>query len=416
MACPKALRRPLVIYPESEHTHTVIFLHRFAPTDSEYEIRSKALSSKMSKDHITLRDKFPSVRWVFPYALQHPSAEQADSHSNKGHSAEDMAKLNLNSDSNPLPYVTQMILQEAERVHGLDRIILGGQGETAIAAHEAMMSFTQPRPGMLPEELKLFIQQTFHNIAWTETQEIKLGGFIGMHAENGLPTQDVKEHGFTIKFANPTRINEMIVKNTPHCFIRGGYKLQTVTWDGRRIDEVECFLREIGVSPVVTAEGPGAIKPEPVDRLTPKYRPDPKQKKLEKDTRSSVEKHLEEVKKQKAADEEARRRTLIRIECDKLDRMARSARESKARKQASTNPDTKVEEGDAAVKRRRNVRQHRDKWLNGSADTREDNDDEPAGADNLACFEGLDDDRDYDVDDLSGPVRRNQERARRLED
>ncbi|KAI1264614.1 hypothetical protein F5Y18DRAFT_417589 [Xylariaceae sp. FL1019] len=348
MHCPKALRRPLVIYPEIEHTHTVIFLHRFAPTDSEYEIRCKALSTKMSKDNIALRDKFPSVRWVYPYVNQRPGAEQSDNSSRRDQSVEDMAKLNLVSGSNSLPYITQLILQEAERVNGIDKIILGGQGETAVAAHEAMMSFTQPPPDMFnqPEELKLFIQQTFHNDKWTEIPDIKLGGFIGMHAENGPLTRDVQEHGVARKFANSTHINEMIVKNTPHCFIRGGYKTHTVSWDGRRIDEVEGFLKEIGVSSAATADNTKGIKSEPIDRLTPKYyRPDPKQKKIEKDPRSSVDKHLEEVKKQKAADEEARKRTLMRIEDDRIDRIARNKRESDARRHASS-ADTPGEEDD----------------------------------------------------------------------
>lgn len=56
-------------------------------------------------------------------------------------SAEEKRELGLTVPG--VPYVTQVILQEAGRVGGLDKIILGGQGRTAEAAHDAMSSFPE---------------------------------------------------------------------------------------------------------------------------------------------------------------------------------------------------------------------------------------------------------------------------------
>ncbi|KAI1316861.1 hypothetical protein F5Y16DRAFT_414690 [Xylariaceae sp. FL0255] len=323
------LRQPLVIHPACDHTHTVIFLHRFPSDSSEYEVRSKLLSAKKSRDHVTLREKFPSIRWVYP----HPNGDNSDKKSGKNLSLEDMTKLSLSTQESTMPHITQIILREAERIGGLHRIILGGQGDTAIAAHEAMRSFPQPDCDTLgsPQKLKHFIEQHFHNQKWSDIRDLTLGGFIGMHAENGQHTRDQKEHGLMGRFANLTKVNEMIVKNTPHCFIHGGYKTQTVTWDGRRIEEVEEFLRDLGIP----TSGDGktlSCTPENRDLLTPKLRTNPQEKQQPKENpRSDVDKHLAEVKKQKAADEELRKRILMRIECDKADRIFRQQREIQRR-------------------------------------------------------------------------------------
>ncbi|KAI1120167.1 hypothetical protein F5Y10DRAFT_258940 [Nemania abortiva] len=353
------LRRPLVIHPDGKHTHTVIFVHSFKSDSSDHEIRSKLLSGKMSKDHMALKLKFPSIRWLFPYAGKHLSPE-------------DTAELQLNTKNDALLYITRIILQEAELVGGLNKVILGGQGETAFTAHEAMRSFTQPEPEVRenPHKLKEFIQGNFHNTEWSEIKDLTLGGFIGMYAEGGRVTRHEKEYGVMGRFASAIKVNEMIVKNTPHCFIHGGYKTQTATWDGRRIDEVETFLKSLGIGTTIIAK---AIKTElgDYDPLTPRSRLDPKDKKSEKDPRSEVDKHLELVKKQKAADAEARKRIMMRIECDKSDRRARQQREVEARraKQDRVDPDDEDEDEEhaadrAEVKRRKLVREQREKpWM-----------------------------------------------------
>lgn len=154
MSLRQNLISPLVIPPVDKHTHSVIFLHRFSVDTIEDELRSKVLSSKMTRDHRTLAEQFPSVRWVFPYPKDH-----ARHWSNL--SPEDKAELGL---TGRLPYITQIVLQEAEGVGGLDKIILGGQGKTAEAAHEAMSSFPELSTATKrdPEETTTFIRENFH--------------------------------------------------------------------------------------------------------------------------------------------------------------------------------------------------------------------------------------------------------------
>ena len=59
MSLQPNLTRPLVILPIDQHTHTVIFLHRFSADTTEDELRSKVLSAKMTRNHKTLAEPVP---------------------------------------------------------------------------------------------------------------------------------------------------------------------------------------------------------------------------------------------------------------------------------------------------------------------------------------------------------------------
>lgn len=319
MSLRQNLIRPLVISPAGRHTHTVIFLHRFSADTSQDELRSKILSAKMTRDHRTLAEQFPSVRWVFPYPKDH-----ARHWSNL--SPQDKVELGL---TGRLPYITQIILQEAEAAGGLDRVVLGGQGETAEAAHEAMSSFPEPSTATKedPGELATFIQENFHP-EWTEVSQLQLAGFVGMHAQDSRITRDVRNYGIATKTPGSTT-NNAVVTNTPHKFINGGYKLQTTTWDGRRIDDFAAFLASISgvhhlLPPVMTTTKEG-------DRLTPKRRPPPARIDRAQDELDAKLKHAEEIKRQKAEDAKVKERILRRIEENRVERALKRAREREAR-------------------------------------------------------------------------------------
>lgn len=328
MSLRQHLISPLVISPVDKHTHTVIFLHRFSADTTEHELRSKILSAKMTRDHRTLAEQFPSVRWVFPYPKDH-----ARHWSNL--SPEDKIELGL---AGRLPYITQIILQEAENVGGLDKIVLGGQGETAEAAHDAMSSFPEPSAATRqePEETATFIQENFFHPAWTQVSQLKLAGFVGMHAQDGHATRDVRNYSIATKTATSSAaatLNNAVVSNTPHKFINGGYKLQTTTWDGRRIDDFAAFLASIpGVhhlpGPVVVAVAAGS---NGNDLLTPKHRPPPARIDRAQDELDAKLKYAEEIKRQKAEDEKVKERVLRRIEENRVERALKRARERENR-------------------------------------------------------------------------------------
>lgn len=326
MSLRQNLTKPLVVDPTGEHTHTVVFLHRFPADTTEEELRGKVLARKLTKDHRTLQEQFPAVRWVFP----HPKAH-ARHWGNL--SAEDKAELGL--DLGGLPYITQVVIQESKRAGGLDRVILGGQGETAEAAHEAMSSFPELRGDERGdhEAVVAFIQEYFHP-SWTDIGQLKLAGFVGMHAQGGTVTRDAKNLGIASKLPGVKGISTAIVTNTPHRFIQGGYKVQTTTWDGKRIDDFAGFLVDIGVhrtkESVSVINGDSGLEP-----LTPKDRSGSQSngsKKADaKEELNDVQKHALLIMREKKATEETRNKILHRIEADKVERKIRQERRKQAR-------------------------------------------------------------------------------------
>lgn len=324
MALRQKLVKPFVVDPAEGHSHTVVFLHRFPESTTDEELHNKVLSQKLTKNHKTLREQFPTVRWVFPFCKAHARPWN-------NLSAEERVAVGMTLGS--LPYITQIILQEAERAGGLDRIILGGQGETAEAAHEAMSSFPEAKTGAYDnvEELAAFMWEKF-TLTSANLADLKLAGFVGMHAQDGQLTRDVKNFGMMTKgIPTKQKINATIIKNTPHKFIHGGYKLQTATWDGKRIDDFAAFLVSIGVDRVADSiQGQGSS-----ETLTPKERPDPgaaKNKRIDaKDELNDKQKYALEIAKDKKAQEEQKQKALRRIEADKVERKIRQERERQKR-------------------------------------------------------------------------------------
>lgn len=324
MALRQKLVRPFVVDPTDGHSHSVVFLHRFPESTTDQELHDKVLSQKLTKNHKTLREQFPTVRWVFPFCKAHARPWN-------NLSAEDRFAVDMTMGS--LPYVTQVVLQEAERAGGLDRVILGGQGETAEAAHEAMSSFPEAKTSTYDneEELAAFMWEKF-TLTSANMDDLKLAGFVGMHAQDGQLTRDVKNFGMMTKgIPTKQKINATIIKNTPHKFIHGGYKLQTATWDGKRIDDFAAFLVSVGVDRLAgSSQGQGSN-----ETLTPKARPDPastKGKRIDaKDELSDKQKHALQLAKDKKAQEEQKERALRRIEADKVERKIRQERERQKR-------------------------------------------------------------------------------------
>ncbi|POS69338.1 hypothetical protein DHEL01_v212267 [Diaporthe helianthi] len=330
MALRQTLVQPWAVDPAEghEHSHTVVFLHRFPETTTDEELRAKVLSEKLTRNHKTLREQFPTLRWVFPFCKAHARPWN-------NLSADDRAAVGMKLGS--LPYITQVTMQEAERAGGLDRIILGGQGETAEAAHEAMSSFPEAKASAHDneDEMMAFMWDNF-TLTSADLAGLRLAGFVGMHAQEGPLTRDVKAFGMMTKGV-PTKqkINATVVKNTPHKFIQGGYKVHTTTWDGKRIDDFADFLVSIGVDRLVDNERQRGSN----ETLTPKEeRPDPaKSKRVDaKDELNDMQKHALELAKQKKANDAIRQKTLHRIEADRVERKMRQERERQKRLNAGS--------------------------------------------------------------------------------
>lgn len=358
MALQQNLTAPFVVEPLRGHTHTVIFLHRFPAATDDKSLRTKVLSGKRVKDGSTLRLQFPAVRWVFPHAKIHARPDDgtpttaATNNSNSGHwenlTAEDCANagLDLGTATNSAPYITQLILQEAKRVGGLNHVILGGQGETAIAAHNALdwiqetMSTYEPH---LQSEMHAFVQQEMSNHL-SALQPWKLAGYVSMHPDNQQATRDQRDYWLVSRFTGSndqqpisnSKVNSTIMRNTPHEFIRGGYKEVSSTWDGQRIDEFAEFMDRVGVArgePNNTSSvpSPTIISTQTRAAAGPIEGRSNKPADPNKEGISEQKKYADEVKRQKQRNEEHRQRILRQIEDQKVERRLRQERERVSR-------------------------------------------------------------------------------------
>lgn len=322
MALRQKLVKPFVVEPTLDHTHSVVFLHRFPEATSDDELSDKVLSSKQTRNHRTLHEQFPTVRWVFPFAKT-----GARPYGNL--TIDDKAAVGLATTRTP--YITQILLQEAKRAGGLDKVVLGGQGETAVAGHEAMASFPEISAALRsrPGEVEGFLRDTFHAPSWTDATTCpRLAGFVGMHAEAREVTRDIASYGIASKAPNdPPRVNTSIVVNTPHCFIHGGYKVQTTTWDGRRIDDFAKFLAlDLGVYRVPDPE----VQLGKNETLTPKDRREQKPFE-EREALNEVQKRALKLAKEKMENKAMVDKIKQRIEADKVERKIRKERERQAR-------------------------------------------------------------------------------------
>ncbi|KAH0423658.1 hypothetical protein CcaCcLH18_12020 [Colletotrichum camelliae] len=322
MALRQKLTRPLVIDVSDgyQHTHTVVFLHRFKETTTDEELKTKVLSEKLTKNHKSLREQFPNVRFVFPFGKATPRPWN-------NLSPEDRAAVGMTKSA--MPYITQLVLQEAERVGGLDRVILGGQGETAEAAHEAMSSFPECKSDSA-DDVAVFIQDRLHSTC-TNLSQLRLAGFVGMHTPDGEMTRDVRNKAVISKVApGKNKINASLVTNTPHRFINGGYKTQTMTWDGKRIDTFAEFLESIQVYRVPDKEKMSK------ETLVPKNRK-PVEKWDPRENLNDAQKHALEIAEQKKENDKLRDKILVRIEANKVERKIIQERE-RLRRAIASNP------------------------------------------------------------------------------
>ncbi|KAK2730901.1 hypothetical protein CKAH01_09336 [Colletotrichum kahawae] len=322
MALRQKLTRPLVIDVSDgyQHTHTVMFLHRFKETTTDEELKTKVLSEKLTKNHKSLREQFPNVRFVFPFGKATPRPWN-------NLSPEDRAAVGMTKSA--MPYITQLVLQEAERVGGLDRVILGGQGETAEAAHEAMSSFPECKSDSA-DDVAVFIQDRLHSTC-TDLSQLRLAGFVGMHTPDGEMTRDVRNKAVISKVApGKNKINASLVTNTPHRFINGGYKTQTMTWDGKRIDTFAEFLESIQVYRVPDKEKMSKETLVPKDRK-PVEKWDPRE------NLNDAQKHALEIAEQKKENDKLRDKILVRIEANKVERKIIQERE-RLRRAIASNP------------------------------------------------------------------------------
>ncbi|KAK7943644.1 uncharacterized protein PG986_012757 [Apiospora aurea] len=360
MALQQTLTKPFVVEPLKghPHTHTVIFLHRHPAATEPESLRTKVLSAKRTQDGQTLRLQFPSVRWVFPHAKLHLDAEgEGGGHPimngpNPKHWAnltpEDCAAAGLELGPSA-PYVAQLVLQEAQRAGGLDRVVLGGQGETALAAHDALdrlrktMGAYAPETAMhafVEEQMRLHAEDEDEDKDNGEPQPWKLAGYVGMHPDNDQVPRDQRDFSLVCNLGgsnpysakNGNSFSNDLIRNTPHEFIRGGYTDTSAMWGGppgaRTKTPSSSSSSFSPASPPSPSSKP--VVSGPIEGHSDDKAGADKQKALD-DRKRVQQKHAEEYRLNKQREAEHRQKILRQIENQKAERRLRDKRERERR-------------------------------------------------------------------------------------
>ncbi|GAB1315477.1 hypothetical protein MFIFM68171_05687 [Madurella fahalii] len=173
-----------------------------------------------------------------------------------------------------------------------------------------------------PQDITKFLCNTLHAKSWNDIiADPRLTSFVGMHGEDREVTRDVSSHNIACMALNdPPRINTSFVVNTPHCFIYGSYKTQTVTC--RRINNFVKFLTlTVGVHRLKDL----TVKRGEHETLAPKDRADKPAEK--KDDLNKARKYALGLAKDKKANEALTEKIKRRIEADKIGWEFQQARE-----------------------------------------------------------------------------------------
>ncbi|KAK9423795.1 hypothetical protein SUNI508_03811 [Seiridium unicorne] len=311
MSLVQQLSKPLAIEPTGDHSHTVVFLHRFPAETTRQELGFKFLAKKKVSVATTLQNQYPTIRWVFPFPKLHLIEQRSRASHWENLSPLDITELEL--EDNGIPYITQIIIREAHMVGGLDKIIIPSGVRNK------------------PEDLQSFIQQTFPG-SWTDVSQFKLAGFVGMHGLNDGATPDQRTYLLISRFWSKSSVRDTIVVNTPHKFIHGGTKKPDDRDDGIRIIEFAKFLESIGVPTIGdVASRLKAYEPQIVGpRFTKADEPTAAEQadaNIQHELKA-IEKHRRQIMQQKRQQAQDRERVLKRIEDDKIERKAGSARET----------------------------------------------------------------------------------------
>ncbi|MCJ1356220.1 MAG: hypothetical protein MMC33_006214 [Icmadophila ericetorum] len=118
---------PLPGYP---HTHTAILLHGRGSTATEF---SSDFFESQASDGRTLRETFPTIKWVFPSSALRPSARFGDQHSQwfdiwSVSEHWEWQELQMQGLRESVKYLGEVVRKEVEELgpRGTEKVVLGG--------------------------------------------------------------------------------------------------------------------------------------------------------------------------------------------------------------------------------------------------------------------------------------------------
>ncbi|KAH9904551.1 alpha/beta-hydrolase [Xylariomycetidae sp. FL2044] len=159
------MEQPLTVLPPLSphpHTHTVIWLHgrgdtAAASADALFRTRGSGSGSGSSNrsrlvraSSTSLKDVFPSVRWVFPSSGHRPCEGAPGEEISQWFDIwnvldlADREELQLPGLCESVESVRQLVRREAARVGGLDRVVLAGISQGAATAVHTLFNLLVP--------------------------------------------------------------------------------------------------------------------------------------------------------------------------------------------------------------------------------------------------------------------------------
>ncbi|KAH6647171.1 acyl-protein thioesterase [Truncatella angustata] len=148
-----------VVPPETEHTHTIIFLHGRGSSAQEL---AESLFMLRDSAKRSLSDLFPSVRWVFPQA-ELLYCERDDQDWSQWFDVwnvldfADSEELQAPGLQDSVRNIAKLVHQEAVKVGGMDRVVLAGFGQGGATAIHALLNMPAPEISEPPKRKRIKI-------------------------------------------------------------------------------------------------------------------------------------------------------------------------------------------------------------------------------------------------------------------
>lgn len=206
-----------VVPPETEHTHTIIFLHGRGSTAQEL---AESLFLLKDSSRRSLTDIFPSVRWVFPQA-ELLYCERDDQDWSQWFDVwnvldfSDREELQAPGLQASVRSLTKFVHKEALKVGGLDRVVLAGFSQGGSTAIHTLLNMPAPEYLDPPRAKRI---KTEHFEASVRKRQ-RLAGVMGFNCRFPFPGGTLEETREVLALQG--KPSNEILRNTPvflaHC-------------------------------------------------------------------------------------------------------------------------------------------------------------------------------------------------------
>ncbi|GJN85734.1 hypothetical protein PLIIFM63780_009305 [Purpureocillium lilacinum] len=199
---------PTIVAPSAAHTHTVVFLHGRGDTAPRF---CDSLWLSTDSRNYTLREAFPSFRWVFPTAGIIPCRTAPGDRVSQWFDIWDVRNFSDHEDLQAeglrpsVERIRKLLAEEAALLGGRwDRIVLAGISQGAATATHTLLNLNVPQ----------------HTSPQNQTLPRRLAAYMGFSCRLPFPGRSLADTRKVLGFADAPTDNE-VLRNTPilleHC-------------------------------------------------------------------------------------------------------------------------------------------------------------------------------------------------------